>query len=180
MLLLVVGGVMSVSAQITESGKIKVYIQNNLGWSKMYIHYWDGTGTASNWPGEDITSSTELIDGITWHVKVFDGTKGWKIKVHNGDGTGSNDWDTQIYGDTFFDVNSNNGIWLTKQNRYYLYNYQSGLSWKLSKTSSWADWEVIYDNQTDPKDIVFVLANSYAYDTDDTLVLGHLPTFKDL
>lgn len=75
--LVLLGGVMQVSAQITESGKIKVYVQNDGNWSNIYLYVWkDGSAAPMEWPGTRIKGTgndvTETLGNTTYYVGTFD------------------------------------------------------------------------------------------------------------
>lgn len=75
--LVLLGGVMQVSAQITESGKIKVYVQNDGNWSDIYLYVWkDDSAAPIEWPGTRIKGTgndvTETLGNTTYYVGTFD------------------------------------------------------------------------------------------------------------
>ncbi len=149
MLLVLVGGVMSANAQITESGKIKVYFQNNNNWEtvKLYVKGNDQNSTEiKSWPGTDITNNTVEVDGNTYHYYVVDmsklnGADAITVNINNGSNEQSYDWDKIKY-DVFFTIATTSSEtvdgWtkynLSRETKYYLYD-TSSLSIKLDLVS---------------------------------------------
>ena len=149
MLLVLVGGVMSTNAQITESGKIKVYFQNMNNWDDVRL-YVKGNDTNSTeiqaWPGIDITNNTIEIDGNTYNFYVVDmsqlnGATAITVNINNGSDEQSYDWDNIKY-DVFFSIATTSSEtaygWtkynLSRETKYYLYD-TSSLSIKLDLVS---------------------------------------------
>ena len=167
-------GVGQAGAQITESGYMKVYVQNKLKivWDKIILHHW---GYNSSRVAADVNeeATTEVIDGITWHVfklpislannapfLVYNGS--W----HNTTDFSSNlDSDGSIYGDTFFDLNQDSESskpYLTRQSRFYLYNTATQLSTKLA-TADFSTYTLTFDNSDNSLDGYYAIAANYAF-----------------
>ena len=151
--LVMLGGVGLSNAQITESGKIKVYVQDTqtTKWTKMRFHIWDADNGNTAWRGEDVTANQVEIDGRTWYYKEFDtSTYGsdFYLLVASDDDQQTNGTGVYINGDSFFDLSDGSGInnrTLSKQTRYYLLNTSTGLSKKMS-TSDFNTYEITLDN----------------------------------
>lgn len=145
-------GVGESMAQITESGKIKIYVQNNNNWEnpKLYvkgIKAGSADTEIATWPGTDIKSNTITVDGDDYLYLIVDmaslGTPD-KISINFNDGSSnqSYDWNDIVY-DVFFSISTTidktEGGWnkynLTRINKYYLYDVDSRISTKLDYVS---------------------------------------------
>lgn len=136
-------------AQITESGKIKVYFQNGNNWDavKLYVKGNDSGNTEiAPWPGTDITSNTIEIDGATYNYYIVDMSQlneatSITVNFNNGTNQQSYDWGNISY-DVFFTIASTakeTGEWnkyeLTREEKYYLYDTSDKISTKLDLVS---------------------------------------------
>lgn len=168
--LVMLGGVGLSNAQITESGKIKVYVQDTqtTKWTKMRFHIWDADNGNTAWRGEDVTANQVEIDGRTWYYKEFDtSTYGsdFYLLVASDDDQQTNGTGVYINGDSFFDLSDGSGInnrTLSKQTRYYLLNTSTGLSKKMS-TSDFNTYEITLDNSEGTLSGNYVIAETYNY-----------------
>ena len=147
--LVVLGGVMQTNAQITESGKIKVYFQNNNNWTNVYLYVKGNDSNSTeihSWPGTNITSNTVSIDGNNYYYYVVDlstlnGSTSITINLNDGVSNQSYDWGNITY-DVFFSIANTakeTGEWnkydLTRETKYYLYDTSSKISTKLNLNS---------------------------------------------
>ncbi len=176
MLLVLVGGVMSASAQITESGKIKLYFQNNRAWNTphLYVEGNNGAQISAPWPGSDISSNTITIDGNTYYyfiVTIPEGVSSVTINFNDGINQQSYDWSGIVY-DSFFTISTGVGVvsgdWtkygLTREEKFYLYDVNSRLSIKLDKGSG-NIYSTTIDNSALSSKREFVVASSNAYNS---------------
>ena len=113
LLLVLTGMVSTASAQITESGKIKVYFQNNNNWNPLYLYVKGNDGSSTevkSWPGTDISSNTKTIDGITYNYLEVDlaslnNSTGITVNLNDGSSHQSYDWGVMTY-DAFFSIST--------------------------------------------------------------------------
>jgi hypothetical protein len=176
MLLVFVGGVMSANAQITESGKIKLYFQNNRAWNTphLYVKGNNDAQISAPWPGSDISSNTITIDGNTYYyfiVTIPEGVSSVTINFNDGINQQSYDWSGIVY-DSFFTISTGDGevsgTWtkygLTREEKFYMYDVNSRLSIKLDKGSD-TNYSTTIDNSALSSKREFVVASSNAYDS---------------
>ncbi len=174
-LLLVLTGITQLSAQTTESGKVKLYFQNNNSWAKTYLYVKGNDGSSTelaSWPGTDVTSQTIEVDGNTYHYLYVDlaslnSSTAVTVNFNNGTDEQSYDWENIKY-DAFFSIatvaSETSYGWtkynLTRENKYYLYD-TSSLSIKLDLVSGNV-YGAIIDNSDGGSTKYYIVA-----DTDD-------------
>lgn len=167
-------GVGQAGAQITESGYMKVYVQNQLkvSWTQIILNHWGKDRT-----GADVhESGTEVIDGITWHVfklpityanntsfLVYSGT--WNSDVISTNQSTNYDKDGGVYGDTFFDLKQDDVSsqpYLERQTRIYFYNTSTKVSMKMN-TSDFNSYTFVFDNTDGTQNGYYAIATNYAF-----------------
>lgn len=73
------------SASAATKG-VKLYFQNTLGWSQVYVYFWSGSGTITGnpaWPGAKMTKVTGTDN---WYEFTYTGDKAFNA-VFNDNGT---------------------------------------------------------------------------------------------
>jgi len=178
LMLVLLGGVMQMNAQITESGKIKVYFNNPNGtWAqnKFKIFIKDCTN-GDTWPGVDVTNNVATINGVTYYYREVDtsthGTSFTAIFVNcKEDNTAlSQTTDVKnIKGDSFYTLldtwDSGNRNWLPILQYYF--TKTDGTETILMNTSDRTTWNVSYDHSGE--NCYFVIANNYAFTTNGAI-----------
>lgn len=81
MLLLVVGGVMTASAKT-------IYVENTIGWDKMYLYAWTGDNKNGSWPGILLTQKEKIDDKDVYTVDLGEYENFILVKADKDDKTG--------------------------------------------------------------------------------------------
>ncbi len=109
----------TVTATYRDKTLVKLYFANNDGWEAVAAYaYGNGEGNNNKWPGEVITSNTEVINCVTYYYfQYYTEDHDWTYVIFNNNNNGKQTGDLTIAGNNgkYYSMieNDGNGAWLT-------------------------------------------------------------------
>ena len=166
MLLVLVGGVVQCLSQISESGKIKIFVENDGNWENIYIHIWmNGSAAVVQWPGTQIkgtnSDQTTTINGKTFYVGTFDRNTyidenhTYSFIINKGQGQEQSGNIENNTGDRFISTNSKAII------PVYYWVKTDGSEHSLMTTTDYENWTTSVGPLE--SDTYYVILNSYGF-----------------
>lgn len=92
-------------AEIVEpaSTDVKIYIQDNTGWTDLYVYAWGDKEIFGGWPGTK-TEATETVDGVTYKVLTVEGNGETENLIFNNNNGTQYDAATVVLDKNYFIV----------------------------------------------------------------------------
>ncbi|MGN1137994.1 MAG: starch-binding protein [Ruminococcus sp.] len=86
----------TVTATYTEINYVRLYYSNPNNWSAVYAYLWykDSNGNTTknkDWPGEEITTKKETINGVDYYYVEFDSSIGYNYVIFNNNSSKTGD-----------------------------------------------------------------------------------------